>query len=84
MNQSRSGMNDRARRMRAMLWSIVLMAAGAMLLPLTAYLWTAAVQANETSAQADGDGKNPRAEYWREVRESDPATRPSRVRKPIS
>jgi len=58
--------------MKAMLWSIVLIAAGAMLLPLTAYVWTAAVQAQETSAQADGSGKNPRSEYWREVRDSDP------------
>jgi len=58
--------------MKAMLWSIVLIAAGAMLLPLTAYVWTAAVQAQETSAQADDSGKNPRSEYWREVRDSDP------------
>jgi formate dehydrogenase subunit gamma len=72
MNQSRSGMNHRTGRMKAMLWSIVLIAAGAMLLPLTAYVWTAAVQAQETSAQADGSGKNPRSEYWRGVRESDP------------
>lgn len=72
MNQSRSRMTHRAGRMRAMLWSIVLIAAGAMLLPLTAYVWTAAVQAQETSAQADADGKNPRSEYWREVRDSDP------------
>ncbi|MCJ7451359.1 MAG: formate dehydrogenase subunit gamma [Steroidobacteraceae bacterium] len=71
MNQSRSRMTHRAGRMRAMLWSIVLIAAGAMLLPLTAYVWTAAVQAQETSAQADADGKNPRSEYWRDVRDSD-------------
>jgi formate dehydrogenase subunit gamma len=72
MNQSRSGMNHRAGRMKAMLWSIVLIAAGAMLLPLTAYLWTAVVQAKDTSAQTEPAGKNPRAAYWREVRDSDP------------
>ncbi len=72
MNQSRSGINHRTGRMKAMLWSIVLIAAGAMLLPLTAYVWTAAVQAQETSAQTDASGKNPRSEYWRGVRESDP------------
>ena len=84
MNQSRSGINHRTRRMRAMLWSIVLIAAGAMLLPLTAYVWTAAVQARETSAQADADGKNPRAAYWRECATPTPATRPSRARRPTS
>lgn len=71
MSESSSGMSHRARRLRAMLWSIVLIAAAGMLLPLTAYVWTAAVQAQE-SAEPAADGTNPRSEYWREVRESDP------------
>jgi len=57
-----------------MLWSLVLIAAGAMLLPLTAYVWTAAVQAQDGSAhreQVDGSG-NPRSDYWRGVREAEP------------
>jgi formate dehydrogenase subunit gamma len=71
MNESRSGMSHRAGRARAMLWSVVLIAAGAMLLPLTAYVWTAAVQAKESSAQARDKATNPRAVYWRAVRDSD-------------
>jgi formate dehydrogenase subunit gamma len=59
-----------------MLWSAVLIAVGAMILPLSAYVWTAAVQAQETAAQAPGQaaepGDNPRATYWREVRSSEP------------
>jgi formate dehydrogenase subunit gamma len=47
-----------------MLLSVVLLAVGAMALPLTGYLWTATVQAKE---QAE-EGANPRADYWREVR----------------
>jgi formate dehydrogenase subunit gamma len=53
-----------------MLWSIVLIAAGAMLLPLTAYVWTSVVQAQEPTEQAQADGKNPRSEYWRDVRDT--------------
>ena len=71
MSESSSGKSHRARRLRAMLWSIVLIAAAGMLLPLTAYVWTAAVQAQE-SAEPAGDGSNPRSEYWREVREAEP------------
>ena len=72
MNQSRSGMNHRPGRIRLMLWSIVLIAAGAMLLPLTAYVWTAAVHAEESSEQASARDVNPRSGYWREVRDSHP------------
>jgi formate dehydrogenase subunit gamma len=53
-----------------MLWSVVLIAAGGMLLPLTAYIWTSAVQAQDSAEQAQADGKNPRSEYWREVRDA--------------
>lgn len=72
MSESSSGTSRRARRLRAMLWSVVLIAAAGMLLPLTAYVWTAAVQAQEASDAAPADGKNPRSEYWREVREAEP------------
>lgn len=63
---SESKASTRARRIRAMLWAFVVIAAGSMLLPLTGYLWTATVQAQE---QAAGDaGVNPRSGYWRDVR----------------
>lgn len=65
MKETSSGTGRRANRLRAMLWSIVLIAVAAMVLPLTAYVWTAAVQAQETSQEA---GQNPRSEYWRDVR----------------
>ena len=74
MNETPDRMSRRSRRFRAMLWSLVLIAAGAMLLPLTAYVWTAAVQAQDGSAhreQVDGGG-NARADYWRGVREAEP------------
>lgn len=58
--------DSRARRIRAMLWTVVLIAAGSMLLPLTGYLWTAAVHAQEQTA---GETVNPRSETWREARE---------------
>jgi len=61
--QARTG--GRTRRIRAMLWSVVLIAVGSMVLPLGGYLWTAVVQAQEQSANE----ANPRAGYWREVRE---------------
>jgi formate dehydrogenase subunit gamma len=72
MSESRSGTGSRARHLRALLWSIVLIAAGAMLLPLTAYVWTAAVQAQETGTRPSAAAKtNPRADYWREVRRAE-------------
>lgn len=67
MTESPSRTNRGARRLRAMLWGIVLVAAAGMLLPLTAYVWTAAVQAQEAT-----DGTNPRSDYWRDVREAAP------------
>lgn len=67
MTESQAGTGTRRRRMRAMLWSVVLIAAGAMLLPLAGYVWTAVAQAEEQQ-EAAGDATNPRSEYWREVR----------------
>ena len=68
MSESPSGTSRGAKRLRAMLWSIVLIAVAGMLLPLSAYVRTAAVHADEAAETA---GKNPRSEYWREVRESE-------------
>ena len=71
MKETTRGTGRRASRLRAMLWSLVLIAAAAMVLPLTAYVWTAAVQAQEASQPAEQAGKNPRSEYWRDVRRAD-------------
>ena len=72
MSESRSGTGRRASHLRALLWSIVLIAAGAMVLPLTAYVWTAAVHAQDApAAQADAKNTNPRSDYWREVRSAE-------------
>jgi formate dehydrogenase subunit gamma len=76
MTETANGADRRTRRLRAMLGSIVLIAVLAMVLPLTAYVWTAAAEAQEASQQADGaddaNGVNPRSRYWREVRDSEP------------
>ena len=82
MSESPSGMSRRARGLRVGLLSLMLIAVCSMVLPLTAYLWTATVHAQETGQQAEqapaqsaADGKkevNPRSIYWREVRESEP------------
>lgn len=66
MSESVAGTGRRSRRVRAMLWSVVVIAAGSMLLPLAGYLWTATVQAQEQAAE--DAGPNPRSEYWRDVR----------------
>lgn len=72
MTDSTGGMHRGARRLRAVLWSIVLVAVAGMLLPLTAYLWTAAVQAQDSAGPAATGEGNPRSAYWREVREAEP------------
>jgi hypothetical protein len=73
MTETANGTGRRARRLRAMLAGILLIAVCAMVVPLTAYVWTTTVQAQEASQQANDandDGTNPRSGYWREVRES--------------
>ena len=65
---------DRRRwRRRIMILSVMLMFGGSMVLPLTGYLLIDSTQAQDTSADdkdaASGDDVNPRAEYWRAVRE---------------
>lgn len=53
------------RRMRAMIWSLVIIVAGAIVFPSLGYVYTAI---NPVQAQATEDS-NPRANYWRAVRE---------------
>jgi formate dehydrogenase subunit gamma len=67
MSDSQATKGKRARRFRAMLWSIVLIAVGSMTLPLTGYLYTAAVHAEQAAGE---QGANPRSDYWRDVRGS--------------
>lgn len=55
----------KTRRAKIMLWSLVTIMLGATLLPLTGYIYVGVTTA---SAQATGDD-NPRANYWRAVRE---------------
>ncbi|UCC15318.1 MAG: formate dehydrogenase subunit gamma [Gammaproteobacteria bacterium] len=51
-------------RRRMYIWSLVLMIAGSMALPLTGYVAVGVLQAQEAAS----DDSNPRADYWREVR----------------
>ena len=67
MSESQAKMGKRATRVKAMLWSIVLIVVGSMALPLAGYLYTAAVHAEQTAGQA---GANARSDYWRDVRGS--------------
>ncbi len=57
--------HPRARYRRMALWALLLMVGGGLLLPLTGYLYVAVQPAH---AQAVGE-HNPRANYWRAVRE---------------
>lgn len=62
------------RRRRMMLWSVLLILVGAMVLPLTGYLYVAiddamAQQAKPETPSAADQQTNPRANYWRAVRE---------------
>lgn len=53
------------RRMRTMIWSLAVIVAGAIIFPSLGYVYTAI---NPAQAQAAEDS-NPRANYWRAVRE---------------
>ncbi|HEY8555372.1 MAG TPA: formate dehydrogenase subunit gamma [Burkholderiales bacterium] len=63
------------RRRRAMAWSMALILIGAMVLPLTGYVYVAISDAYAQQATSGGDGAaagpqtNPRANYWRAVRQ---------------
>ncbi len=60
-------MNERAKRRHAriMIWTAVIIVFGAMFLPLTGYLYVDLVSAEAANAEQT----NPRANYWRAVRE---------------
>ena len=61
-------LNSAKRHARIMLWSAVIIVFGAMILPLTSYVYTDWVSAKAAAAQ----DANPRANYWRAVREGGP------------
>lgn len=60
---------SKARHLRVMLWSVVVILVGSMVLPLTGYVYVGLV--SDTQAQQAGQDSqtNPRANYWRAVRE---------------
>lgn len=59
----------RRKRFRAMLWSLLFIAVGAVALPAASYLLAPAeAQAQAQSQNAGGAEKNPRANFWRAVR----------------
>lgn len=58
-------LKTKSRHTKIILWSLVVILLGATLLPLTGYIYVGVTTA---SAQAAGD-ENPRANYWRAVRE---------------
>ena len=61
----------RRRYWRITLWSVVLIVVGAMALPLTGYLY---VGLTDAYAQGGAQESNPRANYWRAVREGQPGS----------
>ena len=62
--------NDRSRR-RLFLLSGLLLVCGMLLLPLFAYLQPHGGEGLAEAAPPPGEEVNPRAEYWREVRQGD-------------
>jgi len=64
-SQARGKPAKLSRRVKAMLWSMLVIAVGAMVAPLAGYVYAASAQAQEQKAEE----ANPRAEYWREVRQ---------------
>lgn len=56
-----------SRHARIMFWSIVIILGGSMLLPLSGYVYVGLV--DNTQAQSAQSETNPRAEYWRDVRQ---------------
>lgn len=71
---SRNELSSKRRRARMMAWTFVFMLLAAMVLPLSGYVYTAVVHAQEgerVAQQDEADGVNPRANYWRAVRESE-------------
>ncbi len=58
-------LESKRRHARIMLWSAVIIVFGAMFLPLASYVYTDVVSAKAAAAQ----DANPRANYWRAIRE---------------
>ena len=72
MTRNRNLTLERRRRYwRITLWSVVLVVVGAMALPLGGYLY---VGLSDAYAQSGADDTNPRANYWRAVREGQPGS----------
>jgi len=59
----------RRRRRRTFLWSLALILTGAMLLPLGGYVYVAVKPAYAQPSATDQQQTNPRANYWRAVRD---------------
>jgi formate dehydrogenase subunit gamma len=66
------------RHIRIMMWSLLVVLAGTLMLPLSGYLYVAVVGAPVEAARPDSgapvtgmSGVNPRSNYWRAVREGD-------------
>ena len=61
---------SRKRHARIMLWSLLIVLVGSMTLPLTGYVYVALSDAQAAERQSTNEpGANPRANYWRSVRE---------------
>ena len=72
MTRNRNLTLERRRRYwRITLWSVVLVVVGAMALPLGGYLY---VGLSDAYAQSGAEETNPRANYWRAVREGQPGS----------
>ena len=72
MTRNRNLTLERRRRYwRITLWSVVLVVVGAMALPLGGYLY---VGLSDAYAQSGAEDTNPRANYWRAVREGQPGS----------
>lgn len=70
MTQLQGKQMARRRHARIMLWSFVIVLVGSMVLPLSGYVYVAWTQAHAAEqAETNHPGANPRANYWRSVRE---------------
>lgn len=58
----------KSRRARTMLWSMVIIVVSAMVLPLSGYVYVGIVSDSQAQSAAQSES-NPRANYWRAVRE---------------
>ena len=68
-SSTRSPASARTRRRRLFLWSLALILAGAIGFPLGGYVYLASKPAYAQSSAGEQQQTNPRANYWRAVRE---------------